>query len=127
MILTVTAESTAAPTLRQVPPWAAASATGFSAAKFISARPTETPIERLGVASILGEQFSLEREDGCYFLVHPVWSLVASSVDITGLSEDLRSEAEDMLEIFSEDPPQDLSDESKAMLRFAAELVALAA
>ena len=126
MRLTVGAESTAAPTPPYVASWAAASATGFSEAKFISARPMETPVQRLTMVSILGEQFSLEREGGCFFLVHPVWSLVASSVDIPGLSEDLRSEAEDMLEIFSEDPPEDLSDESRAMLRFASERVVLA-
>ena len=82
------------------------------------------PVERLAVVSVLGEQFSFEREDACFFLVHPVWSLVGSGVDIREMLEDLRSEAEEMLEIFADHPSEDLSDQSKAMLLFAAELAA---
>ena len=125
MTLTMVAESTAAPT-PYVAGWAVASATGVSEAKFISASPAETPVERLAVVSILGEPFSLEREGGCFFLVHRVWSLVGSGVDIPGLLEDLRSEAAEMLEIFADDSQEDLSDQSRAMLRFAAKLAALA-
>lgn len=125
MTLTLEAESTAAPT--PAPSWAAASATGVSDARFISARPVETPVVRLAVVPILGERFFLEREDGYFFLVHPTWSLVGSGMDIQGVLEDLRSEAEEMLEIFADDSLEDLSDQSRAMLRFAAELAALGA
>ncbi len=125
MTLTLEAESTAAPTLPPAPSWAAASATGVSDARFISARPVEKPGLRLAAVSILGERFFLEREDGYLFLVHPTWSLVGSGMDIQGLFEDLRSEAEEMLDIFADDPAEALSDQSRAMLQFAAELTAL--